>query len=231
MSDIEQLASGITDMQSGWDTFRQLVTPDGVRLEEAWAAWAEEQKQRLASPGARTEFVELCQAGCVPEILALTRAVVRFGTWISELWQETLGRTDKRQKLTLSLERAAKALEDYYAEWAVPENAKTPKDDTKIKRDWPLSLIAEIRSHNDMWIFFGRLADKFDVNSIAELTKYLLVAYVKGATGRFRDTSVSALLGEILGPLDYNEVAQRMWRSRNYKRLEQSLFMLSDLLL
>jgi hypothetical protein len=29
------------------------------------------------------------------------------------------------------------------------------------------------------------------------------------------------LLAEVTGPDDYNEVAQRMWRTRNYARLER----------
>jgi len=40
-------------------------------------------------------------------------------------------------------------------------------------------------------------------------------------TGRFHDRSVSGLVGEVLGPSDYNEVAQRMWRSRNYERIDK----------
>jgi hypothetical protein len=230
MSDVEQLTSGITDMQSAWDTFRQFVTPDGVRLEEAWAAWAEQQKQRLASPGARTDFVELCQAGCVPEILASILALIRFAPQVRELWEGTLGRADKRQKLRQSLEKAATALEHYYAECMPLENPNA-KDEANMKRNWPLSLISEIRSHNDMWIFFGRLAAKLEVNSFPELAKYLLVGYVERATGRYRDRNVSALLGEILGPVDHNEVAQRMWRNRNYKRLDQGLSMFPELLL
>jgi hypothetical protein len=35
MREIEQITSGITDIQSAWDTFRQLETLDGVKLEVA----------------------------------------------------------------------------------------------------------------------------------------------------------------------------------------------------
>ena len=40
-------------------------------------------------------------------------------------------------------------------------------------------------------------------------------------TGRFHDRSVSGLIGEIVGSPDYNEVAHRMWRARNYERIEK----------
>lgn len=82
-----------------------------------------------------------------------------------------------------------------------------------------------------MWLLFNRLAAKVNVDSFLEFVKYLLVAYVKGTTRRFRDRNVSALLGEILGPADYDEVAHRMWRNRNYERLAQGLFMFSEVLL
>jgi hypothetical protein len=231
MSDLEQIPSHFTDMQSAWDTFRQLSTPDGVRLEEAWATWAEEQRQRLALPGAQTDFDELCQDGCVQEILASILALIRFAPKISELWQATLGRTDKREKLMLSMEEAATALEDYYAGLATTGNSKTTTGHTTIKREWPLNLIFEIRSHNDMVTFFGRLLAKLEVNSLPEFARYLLVDYVMLATGRPHDGNVCGILGEIVGPADYNDVALRMWRARNYKRLAQHLSMFPQLLL
>lgn len=230
MSNIEQLASGITDMQSAWDTFRQQAAQNGIRFEEAWAKWAEEQKERLALPGPQADFTELCQAGCVPEILASILAMIRFAPRIDEFWQETLGRTDQRRKAILSLEKAAEALKSYYAEFAVEANASTTKEVTKPKHGWPMNLLADIQSHNEMWTVFDLIAAKIDVNFI-EFARYLFVAYVKGATGRFRDRNVSALLGEVLGPVDYDEVAQRMWRHRNYKCMAQNLSMFSELLI
>jgi hypothetical protein len=231
MSDLAQLPSHFTDMQSAWDAFRQLETLDGVRLEIAWAAWAEEQRQRLASPGARTDFDELCQAGCVKEILASILALIRFAPQVSELLQATLGRSDKRQKLMLSMEEAAAALEDYYAGLETTGNSNATTGQATIKREWPLNLISEIRSHNDMVTFFGRLVAKLEVNSFHEFARFLLVEYVNLATGRPRDRNVSGLLGEIVGPADYNEVAHRMWRARNYKRLAQHLSIFPYLLL
>ena len=47
-------------------------------------------------------------------------------------------------------------------------------------------------------------------------------------TGRFHDGNVSGLLAEVFGPVDSNEVAQRMWRSRNYARLEKQFSKLTD---
>jgi hypothetical protein len=40
-------------------------------------------------------------------------------------------------------------------------------------------------------------------------------------TGRFHDRNVSGLIAEVTGSTDYIEVAQRMWRGRNYKRIDK----------
>lgn len=108
----QRLVTGISDMQSAWGTFRQLTTEDGVTLEAAWSRWAEVQKQGLPSPGAQTDFIELCQAGCVPELLASILWLIRFAPRMNEMWSQTLGRTEKRQKALLSLAKAAEAVKD-----------------------------------------------------------------------------------------------------------------------
>jgi len=37
-------------------------------------------------------------------------------------------------------------------------------------------------------------------------------------------------LAEVVGPAEHNEVAQRMWRARDYQRLERHFSKLTDLL-
>jgi len=232
MSDIEQVKLVIIpDIHNALDYCRQkIILPNGLNLEDVWAAWAEQQEQRLASPGARTDFVELCQAGCVPRVLASIIAIVRFAPQLNEWWYETLGNIKAGQKLILSLEEAAMALKNFYAPGTAPENSKTT-DFALPGLLSPRGLAAHMESHRDMVMFFGELAGKFEVKSFQDITRYLLVGYVRRATGRCHDRNISGVLGEIVGPADYDEVAQRMWRNRNYERLEQHLSMLPDLLL
>jgi hypothetical protein len=54
-----------------------------------------------------------------------------------------------------------------------------------------------------------------------ELSKYLLSSYVQVMTGRFHDRSVSGLVGEASVSPEYNEVSHRMWRTRNYERIDK----------
>jgi|SRR5580700_2122486 hypothetical protein len=57
--------------------------------------------------------------------------------------------------------------------------------------------------------------------ALQELSKYLLTSYIRKMTGRFHDRSASVLIQELVGPTNYDEVAQRMWRARNYKRIDK----------
>jgi hypothetical protein len=61
------------------------------------------------------------------------------------------------------------------------------------------------------------------------LAKYLFSAYVYRATSRFHDKEVSDLIGAALG-ITYDETAHRMWRNRNYKRIDKTLSNIADIL-
>ena len=109
------------------------------------------------------------------------------------------------------------------------ENQKA--DYAAIGRVPPSRLVSEVRFWATMIKIDLKLADELQVYSLAELTRYLLVGYVRRATGTFCDRNVSGLTGAIVDSPDHNEVAQRMWRYRNYNRLETHLSWIPDLLL
>ncbi len=67
------------------------------------------------------------------------------------------------------------------------------------------------------------------VSTADTLAKYIFTAYVFRATTRFRDAEVSALIGASLG-IDYDEIAHRMWRNRNYRRIDKKLSGIADML-
>jgi hypothetical protein len=231
MADIDQSRLAIIpDIQKGLVYCReQIILPNGLNLEEVWAAWAEGQKQTLPSPGARTDFDELCNTGCIPRVLASIIALIRYAPQINEWWRQTLGNVEANLKLVSALEKTATALESFYAPGSTPGTQKII-DVALPGQLSPFGLVAAIRDHREMLLTLEGLAAKFDVNSFPEIPKYLLVGYVWRATDRFHDRNVSGILGAVVGPVDYNEVAQRMWRYRNYDRLEQHLSVLPDLL-
>jgi hypothetical protein len=213
-----------------WDAHRQIWRARGVDLDKVSAEWAAGQAQKLASPGAQTDFAELCRHGCAPQVLAATIALFRFSPHVERLWAEMVGRPDKRQKAIRTLEKTAATLDEVLGEFIAAEDDSVRAALAGMGR-LPLSrLISELRFYGRFLNLAKGLAADTETRSIKEVTKYLLTGYVKRATGQFRDRNVSALLGELVGPADYDEVAQRMWRARNYRRLEKHFSKLTDLL-
>ncbi len=216
--------------QALWDAHRKILLKRGVDLDKAFAEWAERQGQKLASPGARTDFAELCRHGCTPQVLAAIIALFRFAPRVERLWAEMIGHPRKRQKVTRALEKAASMLEEVFGEFIAAEDESQRETFADLGRI-PLSrLVSEVRFYIRFLNLAEGLAADTETRSIREVTNYLLASYVKRATGRFRDRNVSALLGELAGSVDYNEVAQRMWRTRNYQRLEKHFSKLTDFL-
>src|SRR5258708_1102250 len=78
--------------------------------------------------------------------------------------------------------------------------------------------------------FSEELVRAANVRSAEEVARFLFASYVKKSIGRYCDRSVSGIIGEVLGPPDHNEVAQRMWRHRNSERLEKSLSGVTEIL-
>jgi hypothetical protein len=216
--------------QALWDAHRKVLRASGIDLDKASAEWAAKEAQKLASPGARSDFAELRRHGCIPQVLAAIIVLFRFSPRAERLWAEMVGRPDKREKVTRALGKAAAILEDVFGELIDAEDESQRAALANIGRI-PLSrLVSELRFYVSYLNLAEWLAADTESHSLREVTRYLLASYVKRVTGRFCDRNVSALLGEVVGPSDYTEVAQRMWRARNYKRLEKHFSKLSDIL-
>jgi hypothetical protein len=74
-------------------------------------------------------------------------------------------------------------------------------------------------------------AGAIDIRSLPELARCLLVAYVELATGRSHDREVSSLYSIALGLAAYDEVAHRMWRTRNRERVNSVIPELATLVI
>jgi hypothetical protein len=95
----------------------------------------------------------------------------------------------------------------------------------------PLSrVVSELR----FYIRFINLAESVrkdtGSHSLAEVSKYLLSSYVRRMTGSFHDRNASGLVAEVAGSVEYNEVAHRMWRSRNHWRLDKHYSWMTNIL-
>lgn len=229
MSEIENPKSDTSDRgQYLYDALKQFLQSAGTNVGELWWNLVLEQFRWLSTSEARTDFGELVEAGCVPLMLATTIGLIRVSPRIEEL--SKVGTADKRKKIKIALERAATALEDGFGD-LIANNEENVDHFGKIGYLVPSRLVSEMRKYAMLVDASQVLAKEFEWHSLTELTKYSLVGYVKRATGRFCDRSASGLIGEIVGSPDYDEVALRMWRSRNYERMDKNFSSFPDLLL
>jgi hypothetical protein len=212
-----------------WNTVRETRLAKGIDVDQDLKEWAADQAKRLTSPGAREDFAELCQGGCTQQVLAVLVALMRNSPSLEIFWNTITGPASKRQKTTRTLEKAAATLEEIFGGFmalADEDTAIFPK----IGRIPPSDVVSELRFYIRLTNFAESIRKKTGSHSLAEVSKYLLSSYVRRMTGNFHDRSVSGLVAELTGSVEYIEVAQRMWRSRNYRRLDKHYSWMTDIL-
>jgi hypothetical protein len=123
-----------------------------------------------------------------------------------------------RVKSARSLENAAQTIETLFGEFISAE-PKGSHELAGIGRLPISSVVSELRFYIRCIKAAELLQSDTEIRTAEELAKYLLTSYVHEMTGDFRDRHVSVLI-EDLTSSEYSEEAHRMWRFRNYKRLE-----------
>jgi hypothetical protein len=218
-------------VQELWTVHAEILQKRGYNLDELLREWTQKQSANLPSPGAQADFKELCANGCVAPILSALVVLLKWSPRLETFWEQIYGNPDKRRKAVRSLEKAASELERLFSFSIALEDAEMAGKFGELGRISPARLVAELRFYARMLDFMNRLPKETNTRSLIEFSKFLLTDYVKACTGRFRDRNVSALVGEITGQPDYNEVAQRMWRHRNFARMKSHYLRLDELLL
>jgi hypothetical protein len=210
-----------------WDAFGESLRSRGINVDQLLAEWAQEEAERLASPGAREDFTELCDDGCNPHVLAALIKLTRASPRLEVIWTTLLGPAENRQKFRRTMENAAAMLEKAFG--AVEED-KERGEYARIGRIPPSRMVSELRLYARVISLGESLAARTEAHSLAEVSKYVLCGYIERQSGRPHDRNVSGLIGEITNSPDYNEVAHRMWRNRNYERLEKHFSRITDFL-
>lgn len=212
-----------------WSAFRDTHLAKGINVDQEFAQWAAEQTKGLPSPGAREDFNELCQGGCTSQVLAAIVALMRDSPGLEIFWETVIGSPPKRQKAIRTLERAAATVEEIFGGFIAmaDQNAATF---TKMGRIPPSRMVSELRLYIRVLNLAQSVRKVTGSHSLAEVSKYLLSSYVQRMTGTFRDRNVSGLVAEVTGSVEYNEVAHRMWRSRNHRRLDKHYSWMTNIL-
>ena len=204
-----------------WKSYREICRSKQIDTIKVYMDLAEEEKRNLTSPCAREDFVELCEAGCFQPILAGIVMFLRYAPRLEAFWTELVGRPDNREKTTRVLESAALTLENLFSSIIASEKEGKSVELEKIGRLPVSRMVSELRFHIRLINFAGSFSAETETRSPAELAKYLASSYVLSMTGRFHDRCVSGLVSASSGSLEYVEVAHRMWRTRNYERIDR----------
>lgn len=223
---IEDLA----DELDFWKKLRESQRACGVDLAQLIDEWARDLESGIDQHGAKTDFDELCAAGCLSKGLAALVFALRYAPIMEHAWREMVGEPADRGKTAASLEFAAQTLEKLYAGFMASETPQLAERFAKMGRIPVSRLVSELRLHVRIITLSSMLKADTKARSLEQVARYLVTAYVKQMTGRFRDRSVSGLIAELLGSPDYNEVAHRMWRRRNYARLHKHYSWMANLL-
>jgi hypothetical protein len=200
-----------------WDTIVDGYRPKGLDIDGMLSEWTKGQRRRL-SRAAQSDFDELVGCGCAPQVLAALLALFRGEPRIVGVWEQVLGSSVKRQKAIRALEGAALVLEEIFPTLTNSDYELVQPGLAGVKHISPPQLISELWFYRGLFNTAQELSHDPEIRSIREVARYVFTSYVKHATGSFRDRNVSGLLSEVIDSFD--EVTQRMWRHRNYKRLE-----------
>jgi hypothetical protein len=212
------------------EAYRERWQAAGFNLDEVLISWGKEEAKALETWSVRADFDELCTHGCRPEILALLIASFRFNPNLENFWTEMVGHPDNRQKTTKTLENAAVALETLFGRLIESEDEGQRAEFTKLRRLPISAVVSELRFYIKFITLAERLSVYAESNSLTEICKYILAGYVKRSRGIFHDINVSALIAVLTDSQGFDEVAHRMWRSRNYKRLDKHFSWIAALL-
>ena len=128
--------------------------------------------------------------------------------FITALLQDLKVSLDKDLRFVLGGDPTSQSAPASFAKW--PSNAVAPH---------PATVVKALRLYARLLGMFDAISEETQAHSAESFPKYSISAYVKRTTGSFHDREVSTLIGSVVCRPAYDEIAHRMWRSRNYEKL------------
>lgn len=221
----------LKEEQQFWDAYVRIRRQEGVDVNGLLAEWVREEKRKLDLVGGVRHFTELCNNGCVPQVLVGIIAFIRFSPNAEGLWSKVVGGPYSREKAVRGFEAAAAMIDDLFKPLTLLEHSSEELGRLKaLGRIPPSDVASELRFYARFVTLAERLSKDAQVRSVAVLSQYALVGYVRRATGRFHDRATSGLIASLRDRPAYNEIAHRMWRSRNYARYDKNFGGFVDLM-
>lgn len=165
-------------MYGSGSAYRQTRQSRGIDIDKLLAEWVEQERQKLPSPGAREDFVELHEDGCHAQALAAIMTLIRHCPGLEALWAVVVGPPENRQKATRSLESTAATHEEIFGVFISKEDEKDRTEFAKIGRIPPSRMISELRLYGRTIRLAESLTVETEAHSLVEVSKYILSSYV-----------------------------------------------------
>jgi hypothetical protein len=240
---------GQAALQEFWALCCAISLRRGVDVPPRLAKWSEQKKQSLDEYSTKPSFEKLCANGCYQLPPAIVMAIVQPLRSFEKKWKRITGTPRERDQTIRAIEKAAIALEGLLGslEEAFSEDDSLELvSDENLRRQRTASPVFVLPYSDtldlvDIHTTIGSLKACASILQVFELSKasgvasadmfvkYLFSAYVYRATTQFHDEEVSVLIGSVMGT-SYDETAHRMWRSRNYRRIDLRLSGVADIL-
>jgi len=217
-------------IQMAYTKTREILLKKGLDLDQEIRHWIARTVEALQEIGIDSDFIYLCDLGC--DRLSLTLALFASDLLpvIARAFRATFGMNWEMEGRIHKLRAAAETIKEL--PFAQPKSEALfmlmdPGDPNRPPL--PSGIISGLEFYAKYLEIFELLAKMADIRSKNDLPRYLITSYVRLVTKKWNDQQVSALLHQTARGV-YDATAHRMWRSRNFGRLDKKYYLLPEML-
>jgi hypothetical protein len=174
-----------------WTLYRQILLKRGFDLSSLFFQWAQAQKDKFQNPGTRADFDELCEHGCISQVLVGLLFLTRYSPKLAPLWITIVGNPKARREAIQTLDSAANTLEQALGQFIALEDDAVRHDLQEFEIIPPSALVSELRLYSKLIGLAEILKSDAETRSPVEFARFLLTNYVERATGRPHDRNVA----------------------------------------
>jgi hypothetical protein len=214
-------ARGFPGLKETYSALREVLHEQGVNIAAITNEWALHIKKALAPDGADTDFETLCDHGCNPLGLAASVFAAEFYPMAILKLRAGFGMSRQRAGHSRNLRQAADILKKTVTAERIVGGLwlKLMRRHESLPEP-PSAMIRDLENYAKMFEFVELFSRGAGIKSNHDLPRFIVTGYVHLATGRWHDKEVSALL-QGGGTEIYDETAHRVWRNRNFSRLNR----------
>jgi hypothetical protein len=201
----------------------EVFATKGLDLPRIANQWANDYLRELGERGSNVELGQLLRSGCKKLPLA---ASIKTGALLSSaptVYREVMGRTEEIERMCRDLNKTANLFDGIVKSLSLDASSEWPM---KTVLPSPNQMAEYLRMYTSVINLGPVLLNITKANSIRDIERHVLTAYVKRATGEWHDGKVSAIIAAATGQT-LDEDTHRKWRNRNFSGINLPLNLIS----